>query len=74
MRMATHTLRSTPECACIQALTQKAAALWLTISRRPRDTPVDIGGNHIADAARRWAVMLDTGTLVFADSDQLVPE
>jgi hypothetical protein len=36
--------------------------------------PVDIRGNHIADAARRWAVMLDTGTLVFADSDQLVPE
>jgi hypothetical protein len=35
---------------------------------------VDIGGNHIADAARRWAVMLDTGTLLFTNSDDLVPE
>jgi hypothetical protein len=34
---------------------------------------VDIGGRHI-DPARRWAVQLDTGNLVFADSDQLVPE
>ena len=33
---------------------------------------VDIGGLHI-DPARRWAVQLDTGDLVFADSDQLVP-
>lgn len=36
--------------------------------------PVDIGENHIADPARRWAVLLDTGDLVFADSDQLAPE
>jgi hypothetical protein len=36
--------------------------------------PVDIGENHIADPARRWAVLLDTGALVFIDSDQLVPE
>ncbi|OBB47453.1 hypothetical protein [Mycobacterium sp. 852002-51961_SCH5331710] len=35
---------------------------------------VDIGSNHIADPARRWAVMLDEGTLLFADSDQLTPE
>jgi hypothetical protein len=35
---------------------------------------VEIGGNHIADPARRWAVMLDTGSLVFTDSDQLAPE
>jgi hypothetical protein len=35
---------------------------------------VDIGDNHIADPARRWAVVLDTGALVFADSDQLVAE
>jgi len=34
---------------------------------------VDIGGHHI-DPARRWAVVLDTGNLVFANSDQLVPE
>jgi hypothetical protein len=34
---------------------------------------VDIGGQHI-DPARRWAVQLDAGNLVFADSDQLVPE
>ena len=41
------------------------------------DTPghgVDIGENHIADPARRWAVTLDTGDLVFVDSDQLVAE
>ena len=36
--------------------------------------PVDIGGNHIADPARRWAVMLDTGGLIFIDSDQLAAE
>jgi hypothetical protein len=36
--------------------------------------PVDIGANHFADPARRWAVMLDEGTLLFADSDQLAPE
>jgi hypothetical protein len=35
---------------------------------------VDIGVNHIADPARRWAVMLDIGTLVFVDSSQLLPE
>ena len=36
--------------------------------------PVDIGDNHFADPARRWAVLLDVGTLVFTDTDQLVPE
>jgi hypothetical protein len=36
--------------------------------------PVDIGENHIADPARRWAVLLDNGGLVFTDSDQLAPE
>ena len=35
---------------------------------------VDIGDNHFADPARRWAVLLDTGTLVFTDTDQLLPE
>ena len=35
---------------------------------------VDIGENHIADPARRWAVVLDDGGLVFVDSDQLVAE
>ena len=34
---------------------------------------VDIGGHQI-DPARRWAVVLDTGDLVFADTDELVPE
>lgn len=34
---------------------------------------VDIGDRHI-DPARRWAVVLDTGNLVFANTDQLVPE
>ena len=34
---------------------------------------VDIGGEHFADPARRWAVVLDSGTLVFADTDQLAP-
>ena len=34
---------------------------------------VDIGGRHI-DPARRWAVVLDTGNLVFVNTDQLVPE
>jgi hypothetical protein len=32
---------------------------------------VDIGENHIVGAARRWAVALDSGGLVFVDSDQL---
>ena len=35
---------------------------------------VDIGENHMVGAARRWAVALDTGGLVFVDSDQLVAE
>ena len=36
--------------------------------------PVDIGEHHIADPARRWAVTLDTGDLIFVDSDQLIAE
>ncbi len=35
---------------------------------------VDIGENHLFDPARRWAVALDTGGLVFVDGDQLVAE
>jgi hypothetical protein len=35
---------------------------------------VDIGKNHIAGPARRWAVALDAGGLVFVDNDQLVAE
>jgi len=34
---------------------------------------VDIGGHQI-DPARRWAVVLDIGNLVFVNTDQLVPE
>jgi hypothetical protein len=36
--------------------------------------PVDIAENHIVGPARRWAVALDAGGLVFVDSDQLVAE
>ncbi len=35
---------------------------------------VDIGENYIVGPARRWAVALDAGGLVFVDSDQLVAE
>ena len=35
---------------------------------------VDIGENHIVGPARRWAVALDAGGLVFVDSDQLAAE
>jgi hypothetical protein len=35
---------------------------------------VDIGENHVVGPARRWAVALDAGSLVFVDSDQLVAE
>ena len=35
---------------------------------------VDAGENHIVGAARRWAVALDAGGLVFVDSDQLAAE
>jgi hypothetical protein len=35
---------------------------------------VKIGNSHIADAARRWAVVLDTGGLVFVDTEHLVAE
>jgi hypothetical protein len=34
---------------------------------------VHIGQHHIADAARRWAVQLGDGDLVFADSSELAP-
>ena len=30
--------------------------------------------HRFADPARRWAVLLDTGNLVFTNTDQLVPE
>ena len=33
----------------------------------------DIGENHIVGPARRWAVALDAGGLVFVDSDQWSP-
>ena len=32
---------------------------------------VDIGEHHIVDAARRWAVRLDDGKLVFVDTGDL---
>jgi hypothetical protein len=32
---------------------------------------VDVGSNRIAPAARRWAVRLNSGDLVFVNSDQL---
>jgi hypothetical protein len=35
---------------------------------------VEVGPTHIADAARRFAVLLDTGTLLFVDGDDLVAE
>jgi hypothetical protein len=35
---------------------------------------VDVGANHIVDAARRWAVMLDSGSLVFVDTHRLSRE
>jgi hypothetical protein len=33
--------------------------------------PVDIAGTRIVGPARRWAVRLDSGELVFVDSDNL---
>jgi hypothetical protein len=35
--------------------------------------PVDIGEHHIADAARRWAVRLADGNLVFVDDGDVAP-
>jgi hypothetical protein len=35
---------------------------------------VDIGENHMVGPARRWAVALDAGGLVFVDSDKLAVE
>jgi hypothetical protein len=35
---------------------------------------VRVGANQIANAARRWAVALDDGTLVFVDSDQITAD
>lgn len=34
---------------------------------------VAIGEHHFVDAARRWAVALDSGELIFADTDELEP-
>lgn len=34
---------------------------------------VDVGSNRIVGAARRWAVRLNGGELVFVDSHQLSP-
>ena len=33
--------------------------------------PIDVGSNRIVEAARRWAVRLNSGDLVFVDSHQL---
>ena len=35
---------------------------------------VDIGEHHMVGPARRWAVALDAGGLVFVDSDKLAAE
>ncbi|MFS0900599.1 hypothetical protein [Mycolicibacterium litorale] len=35
---------------------------------------VEIGGHTIVEAARRWAVALDDGGLVFVDDDSLAAE
>ena len=35
---------------------------------------VDIAGKFIVGPARRWAVQLDAGDLVFVDTDQLARE
>ena len=35
---------------------------------------VEVGDQHIVDAARRWAVLLDSGSLVFADDKHLSKE
>lgn len=35
---------------------------------------VDIGGDRIVDAGRRWAVTTDDGDLVFLDTADLSPE
>lgn len=32
---------------------------------------VDVGNTHIADPARRWAVLTDTGSLEFVDTENL---
>ena len=34
---------------------------------------VEIGQHHIVDAARRWAVQLSDGTLVFVDTGDVAP-
>ena len=34
---------------------------------------VEVGGNRIVGAARRWAVQLNDGSLVFVDDDQINP-
>lgn len=36
--------------------------------------PVDIGSDRIAEPARRWAVQIDDGTLVFVDDPDVVAE
>jgi hypothetical protein len=33
--------------------------------------PVEIAGERIAEPARRWAVQLDSGDLVFVNSEEL---
>jgi hypothetical protein len=35
---------------------------------------VEVGGDHIVDAARRWAVSLDDGSLVFVDSENIAAD
>jgi hypothetical protein len=52
------------------APTQPIIGLIFLCTLLPRDAcrRWQLGGQHIADASRRWAITLDDGTLVFVDS------
>ena len=59
---------------CIRGRTARSAVLWPRISGDLAGHAVVVGENHIVGPARRWAVVLDAGGLVFVDTDQVVAE
>jgi len=58
----------------VEAVELIACHVFNTADRDHQRVSMDIADHHIVGPARRWAVTLDAGGLVFVDSDQLVAE
>ena len=64
--------RSTLQCASTRTLPQEVYGFVIEDFGGMSGEAVDIGEHHIVDAARRWAVQLADGSLVFVDDADIV--